>query len=780
MNFKTTLTLVFTLTALVLALYVVQSKPSDAQSSTSLAPPTRGTPTARDLIEDKPGDIVKVVCTRQDKPEWVFEKREPEGGGAAQWWMTAPSEMKVVSWEVDKFGRQLGNLQYEISYRPGEAGAVSAKDAGLDPPQATVTLTDVDGKTVTVEVGKAASEHKTYVRLAGDNRVCVGRSNLRTLFKSKAIEYRDKALWSFDAQDATRLEITDRSDPEKPVDYVFVNDGAIWMMESPVTARVTDKVAGAIRAVARFRASQWETDDPKQLGVYGLDPASLIVKVTAETTVDLPAEDTVPEEADATESEESTEQSEPQTRTEIKTSVYELHVSNLSPIGEETKTYIRSGDGTAVGTVMKSTADKLRPVMKEWRDMAVTPVDVMTATRIELSTASAALTLIKQDGVWTFEADDGRAEESAVTGLLGAVRDLNAVSFTETSNEDTWEIWFDNPQADIHLTIPGVEGVERIVIGAHTDAKSKRLLYARRNSATSIAKVRSSDVQLLLRNPLAYRDRTIVDIPRDQLTSITIEREEPCTGERMSLTFGRDGETWALTAPVAAKLRADRTKQLADAVSDLRAEAIVADEGEASAYGLHDPAVTVTLSREEDAESWALLVTEHDGRFYARRSDRPAIYEVAQSLFDRLQAEYRPSTFFAFDDAQVDALSIRIADESLSLKRRGESWIYPVEPDLPLDSKKVDDLLLRVRDLQTERYIAYGVTDNSAFGLHEPRCEVTVTLHDGTRQVLRISAQNCERSDRPGFLATVVGTGTIVVVAPDTMNRLRVSLDELE
>ena len=237
---------------------------------------------------------------------------------------------------------------------------------------------------------------------------------------------------------------------------------------------------------------------------------------------------------------------------------------------------------------------------------------------------------------------------------------------------------------------------------------------------------------------------------------------------------------WALTAPVPAKLRADRTKELADALCDLRAEATIADGGEESAFGLHAPTVTVTLDRKEGAESWALHLTEHDGRFYAKRSDRPAIYEVARSLFDLIQAEYRPSVFFNFDDARVDSFSIRLGDDSLSLERRDGSWIYSAEEDLPLDSKKVDDLLLRVRDLQTQRYVAYGVTDQRPVGLHEPRCEVTVTLDDGSRQVLRISAQDCERSESPGFLATVVGTGAVMVVAPDTMERLRISLGELE
>ena len=47
--------------------------------------------------------------------------------------------------------------------------------------------------------------------------------------------------------------------------------------------------------------------------------------------------------------------------------------------------------------------------------------------------------------------------------------------------------------------MPSLPEPERIVIGGYTDPQLKRLVYARRNEATSIAKVQAKSVAALLR-----------------------------------------------------------------------------------------------------------------------------------------------------------------------------------------------------------------------------------------------------------------------------------------
>lgn len=805
MNTKTTLYLAVAL-AVLSSLYFLrgsQVEPADAETADPFSPVATA---SRDLSEQQLGDVVKVAYTQKDGDEWVFEKdTDPSTSSQDAWRMTSPKEMPCVSWEVDKFDRQLGRLQYELSYKPGEPGAVSLEDAGLDPPEATVSMTDADGKTITIEIGKPAPNRGTYVRLADSDEICVGRTDLSSLLTNKLLDYRKKNLWDFDKSDATRVEIVDRSDPAEATTYVFVKDGARWMIESPVTARATSKVDDMLTAMSRQYVMKWHDDDPSRLAIYGLKPAAWTVRVTVEeeVTPEPPASARAEPQAPGDEDEESTEDADAKTaEPEIKVTTYELHLSNRAPIGEDTKAYVRIGDDSLVATISKSAADKFKPVMAEWREMRIATENVQAATRIELTTAQASSVLIKKDGRWSFEPDGGRAEDSVVSALLKAISDLEAVVFIDDATEAPSAYGLDAPRAELRLTIPGVDHVERIAVGGFTDEKTRRLVYVRRNEMASVAKVRAPDVSQLIAGPRTYRDRTIVEVLPSRFERINLASRDGSANGSAHLTLTRRKNTWSLVEPITTSASEEQVDKLVESLGGLRAKQVVADGDVASAYGLHAPDVTLTLvykpladaaiTIDDDDElagpkadqavsrTLELSVTEHDGKVYAKRSDRPTIYEVAKSFHTQLLAEYRTDRVWEFDDARVQRFSVRRGDDEHGFDRTEDKWLYTSEPDLPLDSRKVTNLLLQIRDLRTKRYVAYAVTDFSAYGLDAPAYEVTVTLEDDTSQVLRVSDRSGEKGTDKGLFANLRGRTDVFLLTADTAKRFRVNLDELE
>lgn len=822
MNTKSTLLLACSLVALVLLYYVVQSRPGAAQTDTVAIPGVASSETTRDLLETKLGDVVKVVCRKKDGEEWVFKKdAETSKGGQPVWRMTSPVEMKCVRWEVEKFGNRLGSLRYELSYRPGEPGAIVAADAGLDPPVAIVTLTDADDQTVTMEIGNPVSDRETYVRLAGSDEICVAKSNLRGLIKDKALEYREKQLWDFNAGSVTRVEIVDAAEAEAdaPVSYVFAKDGTGWMMESPVTARATSKVDDMIRAMSSIRAMQWHDVSARKLAMYGLEPAARTVRVTVEEEVPIDKEESEePQDAEGAEEEAGDQPAEPETETRI--TAYELQLSDQSPIGEDTKTFMRIGDEHAVATVMKSTADKFKPVMSQWREMRITTVNTSAATRAALTTPEGSATLVKKDGAWSFEPDGGRAENAAVSDLLSAVGDLTAVVFVDESKGtlglDLAALGLDQPRAEIRLTIPGVEGTERITIGGFTDDKTKRMVYVRRNELTSVAKVRRPDVAKLIQGPHAYRDRRVIDVLPSRFERIVLSTENQGVDDKREVTLERSENTWSLIAPVRAETREDHIDKLVEALGGLRAQRVVADSGEPSEYGLHSPAVTVALTykppveyrmeepseensdggdaKGDDVEDKAavpvevqppsqtveLSVTQHDGKYYSKRADRGTIYEVTAQFYNQLRAEYRADRVMNFDEARVRRISIQKGDDTNVFDKQDDHWVYLAEPDLPLDKAKVDNLLLQIRDLRTDRYVRHTTDDLGAYGLSAPMHEVTVTLDDGSAQALLVSDKTGSHGSDRGFYATVRGKRGVFLLTGSSVKRFEVSLDELE
>ena len=841
MNYKTTLYLALGLLVVLGGIYFANTRAPEpaAESETATPAPRYGANmdagVARNLIEpDAIGEPAKIVCQRAGQEDWVFERDFESDAPGPQWKLTAPFEAPAVGYEVERIPRQILAATYEISHQPGAPGAVTAARAGLDPPAAVITIYDDEDKSVAVEIGRAAGSGDTYVRLPGADTIYVADSMLQSLLKNNALEYRERQLWTFAPKDVTSVEIVERTGAE-PMTYRFGRGaGAKWVMEAPAAAPATDKVDEMLRTLSRARVSKWHADGAGELGVYGLDPAALTVRVTAEKKI--PPK---PKEEPSDEAEEPDAKEEPT----IETTVYELHLADRSPIGEDTQVYVRSGDQTLVGTVLKTSADQCRPVMSTWRDMHVTQAPVADVTAIQLDVTAVTATLNKQGSRWKFADSDWYAQAGDVKALLDALKDLEATAFVDGVGGDLDSFGLTEPRAVIGLTLRGQAEPVRIAVGSYTDERVKRLVYVRLNDSTSIAKVRAHDVEPLLKHPDAYRERTVVQVPTARVEQVTITAPNPYLGETWVRTYQKRDNTWHLTAPVEAELEGPRFTELVSTLAALEADEIVAEDAEPAAYGLDQPTASVTLTlkplkrfqaepaektpaaddevepeavdpdAEEEAaetsdaqapdssadgadaqepaplkvtevtgppETVEVMLSQRDGVLYAYRSDRPVVYRLAPGLLDKLQAQYRDLHLVEFDEGQVTQFTIRQDAETHTFVRTNNAWRYEAEPDLPLDQNKVKNLLLQVGDLKAQAYVAYRVQDLAVFGLADPARQVTIVLEDAPDLGLAVSDMAFPGDSGDGRYAALLGARDVFLLRPEDISRLHVVLDDLE
>ncbi|MCH8148568.1 MAG: DUF4340 domain-containing protein, partial [Planctomycetes bacterium] len=563
-------------------------------------------------------------------------------------------------------------------------------------------------------------------------------------------------------------------------------DGSGGTSRSSKSARATSKVAEMLTSMKNLRVSAWVEDRPDRLSAYGLAPATLSVRVTVTEEVEVEEE---PAENAESESDE-TDAAETVKKTEVRTEVYEIHLSDRSPIGEDTKTYVSIGDQAVVGTIMKTVADKFRPDMSQWREMRIATTNLKSASKIDMTTAEGRTSLVKRDGQWVFDEGDMSADSSQVSGWLEKLSGLEAVAFVNGEIEDLEKFGLEAPKADIRLTIPGVEDVERIAIGGYTDARTKRLIFVRRNQVASVAKVRASEAESLIRSPLTFRDRTVINIPSDRVQTIQIQVNNALSEGRTDITLERREDEWLMTAPVEAPARQDDVRKLVDSLANLQAAAVVGSGDTDSSFGLHAPKATVTLTyvpvesptaQEAPAlESLQLDVTEHDGKIFARLEGTGIVYELAPPFYDRLAAEYRVGGVIAFDDETVRSFTITQGSDSHVFQRDDAKWRYQAEPDLPLDQEKVTNLLLQLHDIKTERFVVHSAEDQAGYGLADPFLVATVEMEDGTSVSLSVSRQSCEADSRKRRYAAASSVSGVFLLSPDSLDRLSVSLDDLE
>ena len=113
-------------------------------------------------------------------------------------------------------------------------------------------------------------------------------------------------------------------------------------------------------------------------------------------------------------------------------------------------------------------------------------------------------------------------------------------------------------------------------------------------------------------------------------------------------------------------------------------------------------------------------------------------------------------------------------------ERDEATWRYKLEPDLPLDQEKVTNLLLQLHDMKTERFAVYSTDDLSPYGLADPFLVATVELEDGSSVTLSVSSQSCGADSQNRRYAAASGVSGVFLLSPDTVDRLSVSLADLE
>lgn len=847
MNTKTTIYLALLLSLLVAGfLYLTRGGPQ-TEPEPDRRPETPGAAVARDVLNPALGDPVKIVVRRAgDEQPWEFETHEKDESGYPRWKMTSPVVMEVVRWEVERIPNTIKRAKYDLAFTPGSPGAPSDSEAGLAPPQWSVTITDSEGKSASLEVGKPRSTTETYVRRPGEKEILVATTSFNDLVRNQAIAYRTQGFWSLKPEDVRRVEIIDRTS-EQPVTYVVVPDGrAGWRFEEPVSGRATDKVQSMVQTFVNMRVLRWLSDDAARLRGYGFEPAAFTLRATVEVQMPLgddekkneegnakavdngsamavskPAADTITPEDQAADTQTADSESTPKTRTVLKT--YEFDLSNQSPLGEESKVYVRLGGTTAVGDIMKVAADKLKPSLTDWRDLRLVAVPLANPTRVALTSSGSSTAFTRREGRWFFE-DGRRAEDTLVTEIVTTVANLRAVVL-EDQTASTSTYGFEQPQADIRITTVDQTTPHRLVLGAYSDPQSKRLIYARFGDGP-VAKLRAEDVRPLLRQPRELLDRTVFQFAPNRIERLTIERAHAITGEAERLEFERSETQWLLTHPVSAPVRQERLRELLDQLGALRGQAVLAENGQATSFGLNNPEITVTLTYKPPVESrmeskpeaggaggsavenagadnsedsanengaklvsveyqpppqtYILRITMHDGRAVAVREDGGNVVEIPHAFRDLLLEELRSGDLFRSAADGITRLAIEGASGSYDFERREGKWTYAAEPDLPLDQAKVQNLVLQVRDLKSERFLDHAKQAHESTFSDSRLWHVELDGSDTGPEMLVVSTQIHSLNGVAAHPAVVVGRKGEFLLSQSDLARLEVRLSDLE
>ena len=237
------------------------------------------------------------------------------------------------------------------------------------------------------------------------------------------------------------------------------------------------------------------------------------------------------------------------------------------------------------------------------------------------------------------------------------------------------------------------------------------------------------------RTTFDLRDKTILDITRDQVNSLEI------TGADSAIRLRQEDNRWSLVSPIEAKADAGVTGGLVGRLSTGQMAAIETERtDELEPYGLDTPRLTVTVGLGSSVATLLIGDTTPAGTVYARDAARDLVFTVNESLVTELEQgvdEYRRKDLFAFRPFNATVLELdrdgeRRVFEKVEATADGEADMWRrTGPDAgDVETSAMDDLLAKLSNLRAESFVA----SRDGTGLDPPASTILVTFDEDSEQ----------------------------------------------
>src|SRR5215831_7461139 len=203
--------------------------------------------------------------------------------------------------------------------------------------------------------------------------------------------------------------------------------------------------------------------------------------------------------------------------------------------------------------------------------------------------------------------------------------------------------------------------------------------------------------------PVTPSTTKIVDLPQDQIQSLTIEKlgSEP-------IELKRAGGKWALTGPKALPADQDAVSSLVSSFASLNADKVLEEKpASVDQYGLTKPSLTVTATK-KDGKTAKLVVgdeTPTNTGSYAELAGDPRVFLVAsynKSSLDKSENDLRDRRLLTFDSEKLSRVELTAKKETIEFGRDKEQWQILKPQPMRANQSAVEDLVRSLGDAKME------------------------------------------------------------------------------
>ncbi len=723
--------------------------------------PDKQTNDAAELFKPALGKVTQLTV-QSDSGKSSFHRQ------GDKWRIVEPIDAQADTFAVDGLADAIKGI------KAAEAEDVSDETTGLAKPKWIVTVTDDAGVTHKLMVGRARpmKSDQTYVRPNNSKKAFVAKLDLAAKLDKPLSDFRDKTVLNLSSDSIARVKIAGPKSFE-----LFKRDGK-WELTSPLAAPANpDSVRSLLSALARVTATEFVTDDAKNLAPYGLVSPQLLAEV--EMAPVPPA--TGP------------------ASTQPATGPGKVHTLAIGKqIGDTV--YAKISDSPTVFQIRPALIQSLQPKLAKLRISKVLDIDVAAVTGVDISVPAGKAGFVKTEGQWLMALPlKGPTADGAVDKLLGDAARLKAESFKDNA-ADPVLYGLDKPTAELKFRMAGKGQAVTLLIGDKTP--SGEMTFVRSAGATAVAVVRTNDLSALLAEPATYWNPELLKLPEGTRTA-SLELRRPDDTYHLAHNTGGD---WTMTTPLAASANQEQVNKILDSLENLQAEKIVylgnkVPDSYAKGKDIMQVVMTtVTDAPTEPATSPAAtkpatapaatqpVVTTHKitvaklGLHCYAWVDGGKLVTIGQfalSLYNDLSGEMRGRSIWSIDPADIRRVRVVSYSGSVTLKRADDGWTYTPDPYVKIDADKVATFLKDVAELKTDRYVKNATPTNlKEFGLDKPWLRLEMVDQAGKHISLTVSYAG-KTTDKDRYAVSTSTPGVLLMPA-EAIDKLAKTLKDFK
>ncbi len=489
-----------------------------------------------------------------------------------------------------------------ITAQDREARNLTLSDYGMDVPQAVITLSG-SAKTRNYLVGRMSTlDKRVYVKEESGDAIVSVDNHLLQMIPASPADWRVRSLFQENAGDITRFSIR-RADGILQAGKL---ESGQWVIQQPIKARAAAaSIQQLLDKLHTLQVGQFVADSVKDVTAYGLDHPA------------------------------------------IELALWQKNSKNADTllIGRPSETltntvFVKWNSKNSVCAVTNELIQLLSVPLNDLRARRLTSLTAQAVRQVLLTQGEQVIELTKkEDDRWyMLRPSQEKADDALVELMVENWCDAGILRYVADDITNRAAFGFQPPLFSITLATTAITTAAPESVGAAdpntwvellasaTPPENGELLVC--GDGACVYAVPAQQADTVKMNPLYYRDRELLRIPRGQILRI----DKTCGGVQDSVAFDADTQSFAATEPEGAGVDAAALEIFLRLIGRLSIERYVAENPEdLSAFGLNAPSavIRIGLTGADGIGKTLLLGSETvGGNVYAMLQGRDVVFEL--------------------------------------------------------------------------------------------------------------------------------------------------------